>query len=203
MTVVNLLVEGLLDETVMARVLRHVGLEVGNVYGRSGRNQLLSRLEAYNRAARNFRWVTLIDLESDTRCTPQFARETLPLPSPCMCFRVAVRSVEAWLMADRDGLAGFLQIPVDAIPHAPETLVRPKLDMVNLARRSRSSRVRRDMVPRPDSGSAQGPAYTSMLQEFVAGCDRPWRPDVAAEVAQSLRRCMGAVASLATCSDLG
>jgi len=41
------------------------------------------------------------------------------------------------------------------------------------------------VVPRPESGRSEGPAYTSRLIEYAQGT---WRPDVAAQHADSLAR---------------
>jgi hypothetical protein len=107
-----------------------------------------------------------------------------------MCFRVVVREIETWLFADRQRLAAFLGVPVAHVPHAPEDVADPKAAMVNLARQSRRRDVRDDMVPRPGSGRAVGPAYASRLVEFVAYREASWRPEVAAEHSDSLARCI-------------
>jgi len=52
-----------------------------------------------------------------------------------------------------------------------------------------------DMVPRPGSGRATGPAYASHLIEFAA---THWRPDIAAHSCQSLRKCLQRLKDLAT-----
>ena len=88
-------------------------------------------------------------------------------------------------MADADSLASFLSVARSRIPNDPEQLFEPKTEMVNLARHSRRREVREDMVPRERSGTLVGPAYTSRLIEYV---QRSWRPEVAIERAESLRR---------------
>lgn len=54
-----------------------------------------------------------------------------------MCFRIAVREVEAWLLADAEQAAGFLAVPLARIPAEPETLPDPKATLIALAGRSR------------------------------------------------------------------
>ena len=104
-----------------------------------------------------------------------------------MCFRIAVREIEAWLLADRRALAEFLEVPLARVPAAPERVADPKRAMVGLAARSRSMDVRRDMVPRPGSGREVGEAYDARLIEFV---QRRWRPEEAAKRSESLRRAL-------------
>jgi len=41
---VNVLVEGIADEPVAKKLLKHVGLEVGMVYGRRGKSHLLEHV---------------------------------------------------------------------------------------------------------------------------------------------------------------
>jgi hypothetical protein len=105
-----------------------------------------------------------------------------------MCFRVAVRQVESWLLADRERLAKFLAVSTAKIPPVPEAINNPKNTVIELARQSRRREIREDMVPRPGSARAVGPAYTARLIEFVIGGERGWRPDVAARHSESLNR---------------
>jgi hypothetical protein len=108
-----------------------------------------------------------------------------------MCFRVAVRAVEAWLLADGEAIAGFLGVARTAIPsRSPDDLDDPKRMLVEIAKSSRRREIREDMVPRPASGRSVGPAYASRLIEFATSA---WRPEVAAMCSESLRR---AIASL-------
>ena len=113
-----------------------------------------------------------------------------------MCFRVAVREVEAWLLGDHEKLATFLGVAVSRIPRDPEAEMDPKTTMVELARRSRRREIREDMVPRPESGRDVGPAYASRLIEFVVGGEVSWRLDVASRSSESLRRCLACMRRL-------
>ena len=108
--------------------------------------------------------------------------------------RVAVRSAEAWLLADRAGIADFLRVRVAAVPADPEGLFAPKVALVNVARQSRSPQIREDMVPARGYTAPVGPLYVARLTEFV---ERHWRPEVAADVSQSLRRTLAALQGLA------
>src|SRR5947209_1888905 len=101
MVSVKILVEGRTDEPVAKGLLNHVGLEVGTVYCRMGKHDLLKRLTNYNKAARFEPWFVVVDLDMDTQCPPQAIVQWLPNPTKGMRFRIAVRAIEAWLMADR------------------------------------------------------------------------------------------------------
>ena len=183
-------VEGMLDEAVLRRLMKKMGAMAGPIYGKNGKSFLLQKVNAYNQAARFAPWVILIDLDHDADCAPPFLQSCLPNPAPYMSFRVAVREIEAWLLADREHLAKFLSVGVSRIPHDPENLNNPKSTMVEIARHSRRRDVRENMVPRADSGRKIGPAYTSLLIEFVRDPEHGWRPHVAAKSSDSLNRCM-------------
>jgi hypothetical protein len=178
-------VEGIVDEAVVRRLIACAGGLPGPVYGKNGKPALLQKIKGYNNAAIREPWVVLVDLNSDADCVPPLRQDWLPTPAPRLCFRVAVRQVEAWLMADAETLADYLGVGRHTIPADPEALQNAKVEMVNLARRSRRSAIRQDMVPRPGSGRAVGPAYASRLIKYAETC---WRPEVAARRADSLRR---------------
>ena len=113
-----------------------------------------------------------------------------------MRFRVVVRSIESWLLADAERFSAFMGIRQALIPRDPESLPHPKDSVVALARQSRWRAVREDMVPRERSGRRVGPAYTTRLIEFAQSRDRGWRPEVAAKCAPSLCRCIERVREL-------
>ena len=183
-------VEGDVDEAVLRRLVEHVGATPGPVHGRNGKHHLRQRLDGYNQAACLSPWVVLVDLNHDADCAPPLRVSWLPNLAPYMCFRVAVRMGEAWLLADRERLASFLSIRVPQVPLDPEAVDDPKHTMVELAKLSRRREIREDMVPRPGSGRTVGPAYTSRLIEFVVSGAAGWRPDVAAKSSDSLGRCL-------------
>lgn len=183
-------VEGPLDEVVLRRLVLHIRALPGTIYGQQGKQHLLQRLPSYNQAARLRPWAILIDLDQDADCAPPFVAAHLPHPMPQMCCRVAVRSIETWLLADREHLARFLDVALVRIPQNPETLADPKLMLVNVARHSRCRDVREDIAPRPEGGRQVGPAYTSRLMEFVQDTKNGWRPEIAAKHSDSLYRCL-------------
>ena len=189
-------VEGDLDAAVIARLLAEVGSSVGLVYGRNGKPHLLQKIKAWNNAARFVPWVVLVDLDRDCECAPPCRQRWLPQSAPHMCFRIAVRTVEAWLLADCDRIANFLRVARTRVPSAPESLHDPKQTLIELARRSKRRDIRDDLSPRAGSGRKVGPAYNSRLIEFVQGGADGWRPAVAAASAESLARCMEALRQL-------
>lgn len=197
--VISAAVEGSVDEAVIRRLIGHVGLTPGPIYGKKGKDDLRKKIRAYNLAAQHAPWVILVDLDNDADCALALRQAWLSNPAPNLCFRVAVRQVEAWLMADRETLAKFLDIPQDKIPNNPEGLPNAKWEMAKLAQASRSREIRDDMARRPGSGCAVGPAYPSRLIEYA---QKHWRPAVAAQRADSLRRAIACLKQLSACLKL-
>jgi hypothetical protein len=185
--VINVAVEGIVDEVVAGRLAEAVGGSLSRVYGKEGKVALLRRLSGYNKAAEIQPWFVLVDLDHDEDCPPPFRRRHLPSEARLMCFRVETREVEAWLLADREGISWFLSVGERLVPADVEALDDPKAVVVGLARRSRRRDIRDDMVPRPGSGRKEGPAYASRPIEFAQSY---WRPEVAAGSCESLRRSM-------------
>jgi hypothetical protein len=191
--VISAAVEGDVDEVVVRRLVVNAGGDIGSVYGKMGKAALRQRIAGYNHAARYSPWVVLVDLDGDAECAPPLRTVWLADPAPRLCFRVAVRQVEAWLMADVERLASFLRVARSRVPADPELLDNAKVALVDRARRSRRRDIRKDMVPREGAGRTVGPAYTSRLIEYA---DRHWRPDVASARSESLRRAIACVRRL-------
>lgn len=185
-------VEGPVDEVVLRRVVSEAGRIVDTVYVAEGKTNLLRRVAGFNSAARFAPWIVLIDLNA-TECAPVLREAYLPEPAPLMVFRVAVRAVESWLLADQERLARFLAVPVHRVPTNPDAEADPKQTMVNIARHSRRAAIRADMVPTRRAGRRVGPAYEARLIEYVIDVAGGWRPAAAAESSGSLRRCLAAV----------
>lgn len=191
--VVSAAVEGDVDEAVVRRLVAGAGGELGSVYGKGGKAALREKIKGYNHAAQHAPWIVLVDLNGEASCAPPLRSNWIPHPASRLCFRVAVRQVEAWLLADADTLATYLRVARTRVPEQPEALENAKTAIVDLARRSKRRDIRTDMVPRHGSGRSIGPAYTSRLIEYV---DHHWRPEVAAKRADSLRRAIACIKSL-------
>lgn len=190
---INLAVEGSTDETVVTRILQHTGLTCGPVRGLQGKHYLIERLPKYNQAARFANWLAVVDLDQDADCAPEYIQQILPNQSEGMLLRIPVRAIEAWLLADRERLAAFLRISVDNIPRNPDLETNPKATFINLARRCRQTALREDIVPRSGIKARVGPGYSTRIQEFVEQSNHRWRPEVAAENSDSLKRCINAL----------
>jgi len=114
---VRIAVEGNLDEAVAERLITLCGGQPGKVSPKQGRPYVLEHIGGYNEGARHGgTWFALVDLDLKPDCAPELVAEALPEPADGMCFRVAVREIEAWLLADRAGFAKWAGVSAGRIP---------------------------------------------------------------------------------------
>lgn len=191
---ISVVVEGTTDEIVFTRIFHYVGIDHYRVMGKNGKEDILKKLSNYNHAAQHSNWLVCVDLDNSAECAPEFVADKLPIPAENMIFRVAVRSIESWLLADHTRFAAYLRIADANIPRQPDTLLNPKVSLINLVRRSHRTQLREDIVPRDGSGAQVGPGYVSRIGEFAID---QWRPEIAAENSPSLRKCIDALLTLA------
>lgn len=198
---INLVVEDELSEQMLRTLLERCGnaYEVGTVYGNGGYGYLKSKLSSFNQAAKGMPYLMLTDL--DTRpCATQLIEDWFGCKvkdyskrrNHNLLFFIAVREVEAWLLADRESFAAFLKIKVDHIPLQPDQIADPKKLVVDLARVSKNRRIREDIVPRTGSVMATGPDYNGRLREFTV---EKWQLNAAETNSPSLRRAKAALKS--------
>lgn len=183
-------VEGQTDEAVLQAIVGARGALVHRLHVQHGKAHLHRALPGYNAAARYSPWIVVVDLDDEYPCASMLVNAWLPAPSPQMRFRVAVRQIEAWLLADADHFATFFGVRRGQIPARPDELTDPKGTVVSLVSTSKKAAIRADMVPRPGSGRRVGPAYAARLIEFVTRGSNRWRVTAAASASPSLRRCV-------------
>ena len=191
---INIAVEDLLSEAVARRLLTDSGLKffIGVTYNRGGNGYLRKTVNGWNRAARGVPFFLLTDL--DVIACPSLLMSTWLSDRihPNLIFRVAVREVESWLLADRAGLSNFLRVPKTHCPERPDDLPDPKATLVALASKSPHGLVKARIVPRANSTAKQGRDYNGCLSEFVM---THWTPQEAALNSPSLERCRRRLAS--------
>jgi hypothetical protein len=171
-------VERLLSETARFRIAGRL---------RRGGNGYLKRIAGgLNLSAPGHPYVLLTDLDY-WPCPSKLRDAYVPAPLHSnFCFRIAVRTIESWLLADVHFTTKILGVSEALAPSHPDSLPKPKLELVNLARRSRRQ-IRKDLVPQDGSTAVQGRNYNAPLVAFVR---ESWRPAVAAERSPSLARCI-------------
>jgi hypothetical protein len=184
---INLAVEDVLSELVLRRLLVESGrnYSIGSVHIKGGFGYLRNTIKGWNSAAKSIPILVLTDLDSE-ECAPTLIDNWLPVGrNPNLIFRVAVKEVEAWLLADYESLGTYLKLRSTRIIDDPEGLLDPKATLIALARASRSSELRKRLVPRRGSTAKQGPDYNACLATYVK---ESWDINVASQRAQSLEK---------------
>ena len=105
---VHCVVEGPTDQPVAEKLRAATGLSHARTIVTEGKNNLADRLPGYNQSADRPAWLVIRDLDRDDQrvCIPALTRQLLGgSPGRGMCFRLAVRSLEAWLLADHVAFA--------------------------------------------------------------------------------------------------
>ncbi len=191
---ITLAVEDELSEHMLRTILLQTKREflVGTVYGKKGADYLRQKMPAFNMAARGSAYLVLTDLDRQG-CAPELIEKWFDCSlseyqqrrHTNLVFRVAVREVESWVMADRERFADFLGISKSLIPEQVDTVPDPKELLLKLASKSRNRSLRDDIVPRLGEKRKIGPDYNGRLGDFVRSS---WRANVACSHSASLKR---------------
>jgi len=186
--------EGDTDLPVIRKLLDDARLPVGLPIDCGGKARLDAELAGYNGAAKGSPWLVLRDLDQDAACPGQFLASIRFKPSHWMCFRLAVRELESWLLADREAIAAYFRVDCRRVPEKPDLEADPTAALIALAGKSKSSRVRLAMVPKPGSGVQVGPLYEATIIEFA---EKVWQLERASQRSPSLQRARKALRDLA------
>ena len=190
---INLAIEDELSEVVLLKLLASSNrYAVGSCFRRGGYGYLKKTIDGWNKASKSIPFVILTDLDK-SECPIALLEQWLTVPrNSNLLFRVAVREVESWLLADRVNFSIFLKIPELLFPDNSDLLSNPKKTLVELARKSKIREIRESLTPRNNSTAQQGPAYNSCLGRFVRD---HWDSKLASQNSPSLARTINRVAS--------
>lgn len=194
---INLATEDELSEAVGVRLIRYAfgDSSIGHKLGKQGNGYLIRNLPKFRQMARREPVLILTDLDNaqcparlieDWSSGQHFPRNLL--------LRVAVRETEAWILADRDGMAALLGVSRDRIPLNPEELDDPKRFLLNLARAAPRG-IRSELIVNKSATASQGIGYNRILSSFVT---QSWNLVAAAERSISLGRALNRLRELGT-----
>ena len=182
----NLAVEDDLSEAVLRKVLKGLNssFEVTNVFKKGGFGYLRNKIEGFNRAAAStVPFLVLTDLDYAI-CPTKLINDWLKSPMhPNLIFRVAVKEIESWVLADRESFAKYLGIDKSKIPNETDSLESPKKKIFSLVENCPKRDIRKAILP--FEGAKIGPDYNGELIQFVY---KSWNMHSASENSQSLRR---------------
>ena len=142
-------------------------INIARIVNERGNGSIKNGIDKYKSASHVLPHIILTDLDR-VECPPKLLENwnAVNLPNRIL-FNVAVKEVEAWLLADREGISEFLDIALNKIPRYPEEEQDPKLTLINLSRKSRRRRLAIEMTPEVGSSAQIGPLYNQRLIEYV------------------------------------
>jgi len=186
-------VEDALSESVARMLVAEAGFDLMQCTftGKRGLGFLKSNLPSYFSAAKRRPVFLVTDLD-DAACAPSLVVEWMrgKVRAQNFMLRVAVREIEAWLLADRTGINRFLGIPLKRIARAPEEVADPKKELLLLAKGASAER-RRGLIRTEGAEVFRGLNYNRILGDFVAD---GWSSERAAVASASLRKAIDALA---------
>jgi hypothetical protein len=194
MTSISLATEDPLSEAVGLKMISEIcpTFQLSVVVRQGGNGYLRSRLRSFQEIARREHVLLITDLDSG-HCPSDLIRLWLgrsPQP-PKLLFRVAVREIESWLLADHDAMRLLVGVKA-TLPSRPDQLADPKYALLDIARHAPRD-VRSDLRRERGSIASQGIGYNNRLIDLVRN---HWCPRRASLMSPSLNR---ACARLADC----
>ncbi|MFQ5587739.1 MAG: hypothetical protein ACE5F7_02775 [Nitrospiria bacterium] len=187
---ITLAVEDSLSEAVAKKILLQSQKEyhVVQCLGKNGFGYLKSKINAFNQAAKGMPFFVLTDQDSTKDCPPSKISKWLNQPrDPNLIFRVAIMEIESWVMAHRTAISGFLSVPLNHLPQETDSIQDPKQALLSLVKKSRSHRLKTDLLPQPGSTAKVGPYYNNRLIQFVRN---EWNAYQASENSESLKKAL-------------
>lgn len=148
----------------------------------------------YNNAAKQTPFFVITDLDKK-ECAVTLIRDWFGnnQKETNLIFRVAVREIDAWILADKKGIAKALHISPDIILSDPEKIEDPKGFLMQISKKSKNREIREDFSPK-DSYAHQGPLYNILLTEFV---NNDWNLKDAMQHSRSLEKAYNALKTFA------
>lgn len=196
MTRINLATEDELSETVALRLVSELlpEFEVGLRLRKGGNGYLRSSFTKFRKMSRREFVLLITDLDR-VDCAPTLLRswtngEELP---DRFVFRVCVREIESWILADRVGFARLIGVNRAIIPRNPDDLDDPKRSLLQIARRGHNS-IRQELLAVRGTVASQGLGYNRTLCAFA---ETDWSLDRARANSASLQRAVRSLAALA------
>jgi len=197
MTPVALATEDELSEAVGVKLLaehRVLAETSPMLLRKNGFGYLRSRMDSWRKMANRQIVLVLTDLDR-VACPLALLTDWLGDDRQCpqdLLLRIAVREVEAWLLADHEAVRGLMGNK-GRLPMEPDGLPDPKQYLLGLAQNAPRA-VREDLVARRGAVASQGLGYNRRLVEWVRA---DWSPERAAARSPSLSRARRALSAVA------
>ncbi|MFH0867634.1 MAG: hypothetical protein V1904_15700 [Bacteroidota bacterium] len=183
---INLVFEDDISEFVMSKILDSTNkFLIRNTYPGHGFGYIKTNIIGFNEASKGCPFFVLTDLDNSV-CPPVLIQEWFRKnkKNKNLIFRIALREVEAWLLADKIGFVRYTGVSRKRIPNNIENINEPKEELINIIRYCRKRKIREDIIPKNEFASI-GPNYNERLMEFVLNY---WDINRACQNSKSLRK---------------
>lgn len=188
MNTIFLATEDELSESVGLRLLKEFFPDKINVrkLRKGGNGYLTSNIHNFSKIALQYPVCLITDLDNG-KCAPELIAkltQNAQLPQNFI-FRIAVREVESWLLADHEAIKTLLGSKASTKLHPlPDNIPNPKQYLLKLALKA-PRQVRKDLVADAGAIALQGLGYNNRLSNFI---HNTWNPTMASERSDSLKR---------------
>lgn len=185
MTPIAIATEDQLSEAIALRLISEIQTPhfIQHKLGRTGNGYLRSKMENWYRMAQHQVMLVVTDLDR-ANCLVEFRDQWLATEPPAnLVFRVAVREMESWVLADHIAMRELIGTK-GVLPVAPDELADPKRALLGLAKGA-PKRVRDDLLKVTNGNVTQGLGYNARLTAWVYS---EWSPQRAAERSPSLAK---------------
>ncbi|MGO8846384.1 MAG: hypothetical protein ACLQFI_13790 [Methylocella sp.] len=193
---VCLATEDSLSEAVGYRLLAEVGpdIEVGLTFRKNGFGYLKANIEKFCKVAQRSPLLLITDLDK-AKCAASLISKWMGTRAhpDNLVFRVAVREIEAWLLADHVGMKELLVGGASNLPNDPDSLSDPKQVLLKLARKAPRA-IKNDLLVEAGAIASQGLGYNERMGEFVRNT---WDPKRAVLYSDSLSRTLNRLQQMA------
>jgi hypothetical protein len=185
-----------LSEAVGSRLLAEVSphFEVGLTFRKNGFGYLQASIEKFCKVAQRSPLLLITDLDK-AKCPALLISKWMGTRAhpDNLVFRVAVREIEAWLLADHVGMKKLLVAGATDLPRDPDLLLDPKQVLLKLAAKAPRA-VQNDLVAETGAIASQGLGYNKRMADFVRNT---WDPKRAILRSDSLCRTLNRLRQLA------
>jgi hypothetical protein len=194
---VTLAVEDPLSRDVALQVIAYAAPDViveSPILG-GGFGRLRNNCRAFNEMAAIIPVILFTDLDNGSCPRSLVTSWMKKIPqSHDFVFRVVVREIESWLMADRHAFAEFVHCPISKVPLRPEVCPDPKRELLQIVDRYAPKSIRDGLVRTVKNDRLPGFEFNERFGRFAL---TRWDPAVAATHANSLGRAIRRIRELA------
>ena len=188
----NLVYEDEISGLILRKILTSFSdkFNINNEFGKTGNGYIRKNIKNFNYASKVTPFLVLTDLDMH-ECPIQLIEKWLDFKKDeNLIFRIAVREIESWVIADAEGIAEYFKIDKTRIPKNPDQIIDSKQTLINLAKLSKSKTIKSGIVPRNGSTSKQGIQYNILIGKFIRDF---WKLERAKTRSESLQRATNAL----------